>query len=508
LANLFTIALGKLVQKAARLKGGSGSAFPGLVVEKLEPDFAVRVLRSLPHGVVVVSGTNGKTTTTKIVTELLEAQGLKVFTNSTGSNFMRGVIASLLSRMTLLGKLDADIAVLELDEAHAVRFVERIAPRYALLLNVMRDQLDRFGEIDHTADLLALIARHTTEAVVVNREDNRLARFAGREGLLRGGARLYWYGLAPELAARFPQDDELYADEFGAWDPEPMDGVLDRGRSAEDDGGGGSGGGGGAAGGDGGGATADGADGAAAGDGAAPAVAVAPATVPAPAPTVATAPAPHSMPPAAETVLVTLEALDDAGGATYTIDGVSHHTTLELKGVYNAYNAAAALALVRVIGGDSVSDERLVGQLATVRSAFGRGESLVVDGRELELLLVKNPGGFRLALESFDARGVDTMIAINDEYADGRDMSWLFDVGFGALAQTGVAMVSGTRAWDMALRLRYDEVAFEAVDTQLEQALDRFIQVSARPMRLYCTYTAMLRCRSHLGRYTSVSKVE
>ena len=125
----------------------------------------------------------------------------------------------------------------------------------------------------------------------------------------------------------------------------------------------------------------------------------------------------------------------------------------------------------------------------------------------MALLLVKNPGGFRLALESFNAQGFDTMIAINDEYADGRDMSWLYDVDFSLLAPGGVAMVSGTRAWDMALRLRYDEVGFAAVDTELERALDSFILGSKQPMRLYCTYTAMLRCRKHLGNYTTVSRV-
>ena len=99
----------------------------------------------------MVSGTNGKTTTTKMVVELLESQGLKVFTNRTGSNFTRGVAAALLGEVDWRGRLDADIAVLELDEAHAVHFVNRVPPRYCLLLNVLRDQLDRFGEIDKTA---------------------------------------------------------------------------------------------------------------------------------------------------------------------------------------------------------------------------------------------------------------------------------------------------------------------------------------------------------------------
>src|ERR1044072_29462 len=164
--------LGKAVRKIAQMRGG-GSALPGLFVEKIDPDFIRRTLAQLPEGVVVVSGTNGKTTTTKMVVELLESQGLRVFTNRTGSNFTRGVAAALLGEVNNKGTLAADIAVLELDEAHAVHFIKTVPPRYSLLLNVMRDQLDRFGEIDAAAKMLADIASHTTEAVALNREDPR-----------------------------------------------------------------------------------------------------------------------------------------------------------------------------------------------------------------------------------------------------------------------------------------------------------------------------------------------
>jgi UDP-N-acetylmuramyl tripeptide synthase len=120
--------LGKVIRQAARFRGG-GSALPGLVVEKLDKNFLAHTLNQLPHGVVVISGTNGKTTTAKMVAELLEGQGLKVFTNRSGSNFIRGVISALLEAINLNGTLDADIAVLELDEAHAVHFVKEVTPR-------------------------------------------------------------------------------------------------------------------------------------------------------------------------------------------------------------------------------------------------------------------------------------------------------------------------------------------------------------------------------------------
>jgi UDP-N-acetylmuramoylalanine-D-glutamate ligase len=170
----YVTVLGKAVRAMARLRGG-GSALPGLVVERIDPNFIKDTLATLPRGVVIVSGTNGKTTTTKMIVELLESQGLRVFTNRTGSNFTRGVAAALIGDINFRGKLNADIAVLELDEAHAVHFVRTIPPKYSLILNVMRDQLDRFGEIDATTELLRAITTATSDTVILNREDGRIA---------------------------------------------------------------------------------------------------------------------------------------------------------------------------------------------------------------------------------------------------------------------------------------------------------------------------------------------
>ena len=141
-----------------------------------------------------------------MVVELLEGQGLRVFTNRTGSNFTRGVAAALLGAVDYNGKLNADIAVLELDEAHAVHFVRAVKPHYSLLLNVMRDQLDRFGEIDKTAQLLHTIAENTTAGVVVNRDDPRLGGAAFTTSL---SVPLASYSVAPALRSLFPSDDAM-----------------------------------------------------------------------------------------------------------------------------------------------------------------------------------------------------------------------------------------------------------------------------------------------------------
>jgi lipid II isoglutaminyl synthase (glutamine-hydrolysing) len=417
-----TILLGKAVREATKLRGG-GSALPGLFVESIDKDFIKNCLSQLPQGVVLISGTNGKTTTTKMVVELLEGQGLRVFTNRTGSNFTRGVAAALLGDITPNGILRADIAVLELDEAHAVHFVKTIQPRHSLLLNVMRDQLDRFGEIDATAKLLQTVAEHTSNIIVINREDPRL--LAVSKNLPKEKVR--YFGLEPQLRHQFPSDDDM------------------RGSIVNQ----------------------------------------------------------NELPQA----VATLEHVD-GHTATFTANSSSHTVTLRLEGIYNIFNAVAAVALVNSILAEKLNTDKLLHTLASVTPAFGRGEKLIVKGQPLELVLVKNPGGFRLGLQSFLPNGYQTMIAINDNYADGRDMSWLWDVDFESLKETGVACVSGVRAYDMALRLQYDEIQVSHVDSSLPSALRKFINdYPATPKRIYCSYTAMLALRRELSKLTTVKVV-
>src|SRR6185503_15427532 len=153
---IVAIWLGKLILLALRLAGRRGTALPGLVVEKLFPGFLPRRLARLRHGVVVVSGTNGKTTTTKMVATVL-GRRYRVLTNDTGGNFVRGCLTAVLQRSSWLGRTPSELAVFELDEAHAVRFCQLHRPERLLLLNVLRDQLDRFGEIDTTAQLLGTV---------------------------------------------------------------------------------------------------------------------------------------------------------------------------------------------------------------------------------------------------------------------------------------------------------------------------------------------------------------
>ena len=410
--------IGKSVKKVAKLRGG-GSALPGLVIEKIDPKFIQRTLADLPQGVVIISGTNGKTTTTKIVVELLESVGLKVFTNRTGSNFSRGVAAALLDEVNIRGKLDADIAVLELDEAWAVKFVQIVRPRFSLLLNVMRDQLDRFGEIDNTAALLQKIAEATSDTVVLNRDDPRIFKISEHIQ-----AKKVFFGTTSELLQLMPTDDTL---KYG------------------------------------------------------------------------TAVANQSV--VADVLLKKINAQQ----ATFQIDNKEIDVDLQLTGVYNLLNAAAAVALARQIAGPEITDT-ILSALENIKPAFGRGETIYLNGTPIELILVKNPSGFRLALLSFAKNNSTTMIAVNDNYADGRDVSWFWDVDFSLLKN--VAMISGVRAYDMALRLQYDDIPIGKIDTNISKALEDFINTNPdEPKQIFCSYTAMTIIRRLLSEKTDVEEI-
>jgi UDP-N-acetylmuramyl tripeptide synthase len=355
--DILAIWLGKLTLLALRATGRRGTALPGLVVEKAFPGFLTRRLARLPHGVVVVSGTNGKTTTTKMVATVL-GRRYRVLTNDTGGNFVRGCITAVLQGSSWLGRTPADLAVFELDEAHAVRFCQLHRPERLLLLNVLRDQLDRFGEIDTTAQLLGKVARQVSGDVVLNRDDPRLAALAPDLP-----AKVSYFGVSPELRGLFPTDEELYGGAIGL----------------------------------------------------------------------------SELPASAE-----LRELELGVGTELTlrIDGVDERLTLHAEGAHNAQNAAAAAALALTLG---LRPDDIADGLRAVQPAFGRGQSYTLDGRRVVLQLVKNPAGFRQSLRTVAGlQPACTVIAINDDYPDGRDMSWLWDVEFAPSLQ-GKLICSGTR---------------------------------------------------------------
>lgn len=411
------LSVGKLTLKGLRLMGRTGSALPGRVVEKLSPNFLAVMLAQLPGGVIVVSGTNGKTTTTKIIAKLLESQGHRVLTNPTGSNFVRGIISAVVDKASWGGNLPYDIAVFEQDEAHAVHFAKVVKPRGVLVLNVMRDQMDRFGEIDTTLRLLETLAKSATEFAVLNANDERVSTI-----LVKDDVKTVWYAHSKALQPEFLTDDQLYHGETATF----------------------------ALGG---------------------------------------------------TPLIELTGYDEES-VSLTVHGTPHRYQYQLQGGHNALNLAAALCVLYQVLPEP-DTAKLAEAILTVESAFGRGEVISLPGGDkLTLQLVKNPGGFTQALRMLELKEYKTVgIAINDDYPDGRDVSWLWDVDFSAI--TSPVLCGGVRAADMANRLKYDEVKTVASHEDLAEyisALNNRTAAAGGEAILFCTYTAMLKVRSmYLG---------
>jgi lipid II isoglutaminyl synthase (glutamine-hydrolysing) len=418
------VVAGKAARAASRLRGG-GSALPGLVAERIDPGFLAHALADVLGGIVVVTGTNGKTTTTKMLVAVLRAHGRSVFSNPTGSNFTRGVISSMLGELPVRGRLRADMAVLELDEAHALKFAAAVRPTHALLLNVARDQLDRFAEIDHTAKLLASLAEQTTVGVVLNLDDSFVSRIRDR---IADGVAVHYFGVDASIADRLPElqeQDVRFDDDFVAPVAGQEDGLLK---------------------------------------------------------------------PSDERSFEVVFGPTGTGGVSVG------PLELQQRGLAAMINATAATATARMLLGDAFDPAATAEALRAVTPPFGRGEVVMVDGQPLELVLVKNPAGFTVALGTYGSTPVATMIAINDNYADGRDVSWLYDVSFESLRTRGVTITSGVRGYDMALRLQYDDVPVAGVQTELDPALDAFLaEHPHEPKRIFCTYTAMMALRRTLA---------
>jgi UDP-N-acetylmuramyl tripeptide synthase len=417
--------LGKLLMAAARLRGGGGSALPGLVVERVWASLLATQLRQLPLGYVIVTGTNGKTTTTKMLTTVLAADH-EVVTNRSGSNMVRGLLSAVIEQSTWGGRLPGDLAVFEVDEPNVPKVAALLPPRVLVILNLHRDQLDRFGELEHTATLLGQAAP-IAERVVLNADDPLVARLAGTVP----PEHVAWFGVSPALRAALPDDANLLV---GA----------------------------------------------------------------------------PSAPPA-----VAFDALgagvvetDEADGrqrVTLRIDGADAPADLPLPGVYNATNLAAVATAVRELGIDPVP---VLPALADMTPAFGRGERIQVDDRVVVLQLVKNPSSFTQIIRTQLVPGPprSLLIAINDNLADGRDVSWLWDVDFEALHDHGDrVLVTGLRGTDLAMRLKYADIDCEVV-ADPDQALTRHLAGlgDGEVGMVIPTYTAMLDLRARLGRRTDL----
>jgi UDP-N-acetylmuramyl tripeptide synthase len=428
----------------SRRTGRGGTTLPGRLLLRLEPDAIGTLAARLPRGSAVISATNGKTTTAAMVACVLERTGARLVHNHAGANLAWGVATALLRSARAGGRLDGDLGLFEVDEFWLDRVVPQLRPRALLLANLFRDQLDRFGELEAIADRwAAVVAASPSTALVLNADDPLVADL-GRE---RDDA--LFFGVEDRSLALPGLEhaaDSKHCRHCGA--PYTYDAVflghLGHFHCPTGD-----------------------------------------ARRPEPA------------------VAATRVVLDGTRGARFRLRTPQGEADvrLPLPGLYNVYNALAAAGLGLALGASLVD---VVAGLEAVEAAFGRAETLEVDGRGLTLLLVKNPAGANEVVRTLllEPGEHDLLAVLNDRTADGRDVSWVWDADLELLApRLRRVTCSGTRAAELALRMKYAGVPEEriALRPELRDALDDAL--AGAPGRLFAlpTYTAMLELRELLA---------
>ena len=440
---------GKLTAGLSRgLRRGGGTTLPGDVSRWVDPKILTKLSRSLTDGTVVITGTNGKTTTAALLRHILEAQGHPTVANQAGANLIFGVTAAVVNRTSWAGDVPATVGLFEIDEASLPRLVDDVAPGTIVVTNLFRDQLDRYGELETTAAHIrrALVRGPEGMTAVLNADDPMVAAlgddlprviYAGLDdpSLLQSelshGADAKF---CPRCGSAFVFEG-VYFGHVGHYH-------CPRGDFAR------------------------------------------------PSPDVR----------ATSVVIDGMERM-----RLRVTDGVQDaNVDVPLSGLYNAYNIVLAMAAAKAL---NVPLAKSAAALKDFAPAFGRMERTVVDGHPAVLLLAKNPTGFnevlRTAIQFGKAKSF--LIALNDRIADGQDVSWIWDVDFEQLK--GAAqhiVVSGDRALDLRVRLKYAELPDDVIEVvgDWRGALTQAANATPAGETLFIlpTYTAMLELRGVLSR--------
>lgn len=431
-----------------RLRFGGGTSFPGLLASRLDPQIVGKLAKRLSKS-VIITGTNGKTTTANMLARILEASGQKPIHNTAGANLVSGLITAMI--MGTDGDRARNIGLFEIDEATIPTVAEELQPRVTAVTNIFRDQLDRYGELDRTAALIkkSLSCLGKGATAVLNADDPRVAALA--DGLK---VRPLFFGLEDSSHAS-PFIDEAkdsndcficetaldyrlrYFAHLGNYEcpgcglirPEPDIRAKNIGLALTN---------------------------------------------------------------------TRLEVETPSG---------SFLLTLRVSGLYNVYNALAATAAALTLGIDLKVIKQALEQFVP---AFGRLEEVKVGDKIVRLMLIKNPTGFNQVIHTLnlDMKPKGLIIAINDNMADGTDVSWLWDVDIERLGEIEWVIAGGIRAEDMAVRLKY--AGFDPAKITVENKLDKAIAEGLRrlpadePLYILPTYTAMLEIREYLKNISDI----
>jgi UDP-N-acetylmuramyl tripeptide synthase len=431
------IALARAAAALSRLAGaGGGTTLPGKLLWKLDPGAVDRLAARLPHGAALVSATNGKTTTSAMAAQIL-APSFRLAHNRSGANLVSGVAS------TLLAARGAQLGLFEVDEGALPEVASRVQPRAVCLGNLFRDQLDRYGELELVAQRWRVAVSRLADgaALVVNGDDPQVGDLgAGRSGAVAFGLDDPRHA-SPELQHAADSKWCIRCGTPYAYAAAYIGHLGDY-----------------------------------------------------------RCPACGHARPALDIVArsIELDGLESVSFELATPEG-TRRVRLGVPGLYNVYNALAAAGLTRALG---VELDAIVAGLQGFSAAFGRFERIALGDRTLLVLLIKNPAGANEVVRTLVAGGPPKrlLVALNDEIADGRDVSWIWDVDFEPLLGSLERLVAtGERAAELALRFKYAGLPAGVIEVvpSLEEALDRGLELTAAGGELVAlpTYTAMLSLR-------------
>lgn len=448
-AMMAKVTLAKAVAAATGRVGHGGTTLPGRVARTFDRDLVGRLSRRLPQGAVVVSATNGKTTTCAMIAGIMQGADMKVVRNREGANLTAGIASALLKDSSLKGHPRSEIGLFEVDEAVFPEVATQGRPRIVLLMNLFRDQLDRYGELEHIAELwrkaVGELSDRTT--TVLNADDPLVAELAA----LRPGKTLC-YGVADTSAGGMVMQHASDSKYCSCGSPFEYE-VAFIGHMG-----------------------------------------------------IYSCPSCKKSRPS-PTVFAEKILLDGMRGSSFTLvtPDDSIDITLTLPGLYNIYNALAAAACCYRL---DIPLKQIQAGLEVFSAVFGRVERFSIQGKPVCLLLVKNPAGFNEVVRTLmiEPGQKSLLVALNDKIADGRDISWIWDVDLEMLAGSVVSAVcSGTRAEEMAMRLKYAGLGEESLSTNpdlrkaLREALDRTPE--GETLFVLPTYTAMLALRQLINEH-------
>ena len=438
------ILLSKLTRAVLRITGRGGTTLPGKVALRVCPDLLGYLAKDVKT--VLVTGTNGKTTSSRMIEQALADAGVGYFANRSGANLLSGITAEFAMNATLTGRPKRAWAVIECDEAASKQVCGRVRPAVILVTNVFRDQLDRYGEVTHTLDNIRIGLQQAPEAVLCLNADCSLTASLADD--LPNP--VVFYGVDTELYRQRVAEvsDATHCIRCGA---EYVYDYTTYGHL---------------------------------GGFRCPACG-------------------YHRPTPQVSVTQVLHQTPDATEVAMSIRGETVNTTVNLPGGYNVYNAVGAVAAGLALG---LSRDTAVGAVSRFQCGFGRMERFTLEGRQVRMILVKNPAGCNQVLNflsNLEERAL-FVICLNDRIADGTDVSWIWDVNFQQLCTlsdklSGV-LVSGVRADDMALRLKYAGFPADKLGVYYDYgALLGAMLSQDDPVFVMPTYTAMLELREKIA---------